>query len=204
MLLHNTSCRTGLCYTARPMSGSLYLFPKDPWSTPPATALVLTTLRELTLVDQMHGQNSWLAGNGLLRHITFAGCSPHLEFTPPADGGNDFCHLSLLGPFELPRLFTGPNTLNPRCPACKSRVPDWRPLAETFRRDPCEPWHCPACGAEQGIDSLRWRHHAACGRLLVEIHSVFPAEGMPSDELLEALEQASGMPWDYGWAASST
>jgi hypothetical protein len=186
------------------MSGSLYLFPQNPWQEPPTTALVLDTLGALALTGQAYGQHRWLAGDGLLRHITFAGCSPHLAFEPPADGGGDFCHLQLLGPFDLPRLYTGPNTLNPRCPACKSRVPDWRPLAEAFGQEPRQPWRCPACGAEQGIETLNWRHHAVFGRLLVEVHSVFPAEGMPSDELLAALAQASGTAWDYGWAASSS
>lgn len=186
------------------MSGSLYLFPKEPWPTPPATAVVLATLCDLAMTGQPHTPHSWLAGDGLLRHITFAGCSPHLELSPPADGGSNFCHLALLGPFDVPRLYTGPNTLNPRCPACKTRVADWRPLAQAFNRDPHHPWQCPTCGAVQGVETLRWRHHAVFGRLLVEIRSVFPAEGMPSDALLEALERASGVPWDYGWAASST
>lgn len=185
------------------MTGSLFLHPSDPWPAPPEAAPVVATLAEFAILGAPHGEATWLAGDGLLRHITFAGCSPYLEFSPPADGSHNFCHLALLGPFETPRLYTGPNTLNPRCPACKTRVADWRPLAEAFRADPVSPWRCPACGAIQGIETLRWRQHAVFGRLLVEIRSVFPSEGVPSDQLLSALEKATGVAWDYGWAAST-
>lgn len=185
------------------MNGSLFLAPARPRPEPPASDAVLAVLRDLALIGEPYRADRWLAGDGLLRHITFAGCSPHLQFRPPPQGGDDFCHLALLGPFAAPRLYTGHNTLNPRCPACKTRVADWRPLADAFAADPWRDWCCPACGAQQGIETLRWRHHAAFGRLLVEIHGVFPAEGMPSDELLAALQQGTGVAWDYGWAASS-
>lgn len=185
------------------MSGSLYLHPQNPWQTPPPAAAVVAVLRDLALLGPAHGADTWLAGDGLLRQITFAGCSPHLVLEPPADGSDDFCHLALLGPFASPRLYTGPNTLNPRCPACKTRVTDWRPLAAHYATAPQDPWRCPACHGTQRIDALRWRHHAAFGRLLVALRGVFPAEGMPSDELLLALAAGTGMTWDYAWAASS-
>jgi hypothetical protein len=184
-------------------TGSLYLHPSDPWAEPPDPKAVLDALRGLGVLGESFGSGTWLAGDGLLRHITFAGCSPYLEFTPPTDGGSDFCHIALLGPFESPRIHTGPNTLKPRCPACKTRVADWQPLAAAFDAAPAIPWRCPACGAEQGIETLRWRQHAVFGRLLLEIRGVFPAEGVPSDSLLSALEAATGMPWQFGWAASS-
>lgn len=185
------------------MSGSLYLFPRDPWQAPPATDTVLEALRGLNMLGSPHGEAAWLAGDGLLRQITFAGCSPHLEFEPPADGGSDFCHLALLGPYPEPRPFTGPNTLNPRCPACKTRVADWHPLVAQYATDPQHDWTCPACGKGARVDAWRWRHHAVFGRLLVEIRGVFPAEGVPSDELLQALAEQAGQDWDYGWAAAS-
>ncbi len=186
------------------MTGSLYLSPNDPWGTPPPAQAVVAALTELQMIGPPHGEATWLAGDALLRHITFAGCSPYLALTPPPDGGTDFCHVALLGPSAQPRIITGPNTLNPRCPTCKARVKDWAPLAERFDADPAAPWTCPSCNAGHRIDTLRWRQHAAFGRLLVEIRSVFPAEGVPSDELLETLGKACGMDsWQFAWAASS-
>lgn len=186
------------------MTGSLYLSPPDPWQAPPERDAVLAVLRAQQLIGEPHDAHSWLAGERLLRHVTFAGCSPYLEFTPPADGGRNFCHVSLLGPFDAPRLYTGPNTLKPRCPACKTRVADWQPLADSYRAAPAAPWVCPSCDASQPIDALRWRQHAAFGRLFVEIRSVFPAEGVPGDELLSALGATTGgQDWQFAWAASS-
>jgi len=183
------------------MSGSLFLFPEDPWHVPP-TAAVQAVLHALGVSGPVYGDHSWLAGDGLLRHVTFAGCSPCLEFSPPADGG-DFCHVRLLGPYPVPRMFTGPHTLKPRCSACGSRMADWQPLAAAYAQDPARPWRCPACGAAQPVERLRWRHHAAFGRLLVEVRSVFPAEGMPGDELLAGLGEIDAHPWSFAWAASS-
>lgn len=185
------------------MSGSLYLYPADTWQTPPLTEAVLDALRALDMLGEPYDDSRWLAGDGLMQQVIFTGCSPYLEFTPPTDGSKDFCHLGLAGPFAIPRLFTGPNTLNPRCPSCKNRVIDWRPLAETYHAAPETTWTCAHCSAAQRIDRLRWRHHAAFGRLFVEIRHVFPAEGMPSDELLMALEQTTGKAWSYAWAAPS-
>jgi len=41
------------------------------------------------------------------------------------------------------------------------------------------------------------------GRLLVEIHNVFPGEAVPGDQLMARLREVSGCEWDYGWAGSS-
>lgn len=185
------------------MNGSLYLFPSDPWADPPAQAPIIEALRALALIEAPFGDAGFLAGDGVFRHITFAGCSPHLTFTPPADGGRHFCHVELLGPDDSPRMITGPNTLKPRCPDCGHRIADWQALPAQWQTDPRRPWVCPDCGHASLLPQLRWRRHAVFGRLLVEIHSVFPGEALPGDQLLARLHEASGCEWDYGWAGSS-
>lgn len=185
------------------MSGSLFIFPKDPWAEPPAIEPVLKVLADKQLTAEPWRENTFLAGDGVFRHITFAGCSPHLEFSPPADGGRNFCHLGLLGPYDSPRMITGPNTLKPRCPQCRHRVADWRPLAEQWQSNPRQHWTCPECGSTSLLTAMRWRQHAVFGRLLIEIHSVFPGEAVPGDQLMAHLREVSGIDWDYGWAGSA-
>lgn len=185
------------------MSGSLYLFPADPWAEPPERTSIVRALQSLELIDAPLDDHRFLAADGVFRHITFAGCSPHLSFTPPSDGSRNFCHVGLLGPYAQPRMITGPNTLKPRCPQCGQRVADWRPLAVQWEEDPERPWTCPGCGAQALLPQLRWRQHVAFGRLLVEIHSVFPGEAVPGERLLSRLGEAGGGTWDYGWSGSS-
>lgn len=185
------------------MNGSLFLTPQDPWADPPLTATVLAVLAQQQLTAGAWREGRFLAGDGLFRHITFAGCSPHLAFSPPADGSDNFCHIDLLGPYDQPRMITGPNTLKPRCPQCSHRLADWRPLQAQWQADPRQPWTCPECGGASLLPQLRWRQHAVFGRLLIEIHSVFPGEAVPGDQLLAHLKTATGVTWDYGWAGSS-
>lgn len=184
------------------MSGALYLHPTDPGAAPPADA-VLRCLQAIGLIGTPLPGGRYLAGAELLRLITFAGCSPQLEFLPPADGRSNFCHVGMLGPYATPRMLTGSNTLQPRCPACNHRVNDWRALDAAWRASPgTAHWRCPGCDGIHPIARWRWRRHAVFGRLLVAVHGVFPAEAVPDDRLLDALREATGMPWGYGWAAS--
>jgi len=182
------------------MTGSLYLFPADPWPDPPALPLVTGLLVGQGLLGAPLPGGGFRAGDRLPRLLTFAGCSPHLELEPPPDGSGDFCHVRLHGPLPLPRLVTGPATGAPRCPGCRSRLGDWRPLVAGFNAGgrPA-PWHCPECHGVYPLTALRWRHYAAWGRLLVEVHQVFAGEALPGAPMMRALEEGTGVTWSYGW-----
>ena len=117
----------------------------------------------------------------------------------PADGSRRFCHVALHGPFETPRLVTGPNTVKPRCPHCRARFDDWRERLDDWRSGKTAT--CTRCGETWPAYALDWREHAIGGRVLVELRNVFPGEATPSDLLLRRLGEATGMPWRYAWAA---
>ena len=107
--------------------------------------------------------------------------------------------MALHGPFELPRLVTGPNTVKPRCPGCRGRFDDWRDRLPGWQSG--EPAICTGCGGSWPAWALDWREHAIGGRVLVELRNVFPGEAIPSDLLLRRLKEATAIRWRYAWAA---
>jgi hypothetical protein len=176
---------------------SLFLAPADTHAAPD-TATLVVLLRELDIVADPLDRSTFLAGDGFAQHVVFAGCSPHLAMQPVAEGDPAFCHVAVHGPYPVPRLVTGPNTVKPRCPKCRGRFADWqRQLSAWTAGDPAV---CDACGYAAPATLLDWRQHAAAGRVLLEMRNVFPGEASPSDRLIQRLEQTSGQPWRYAWA----
>lgn len=185
------------------MNGSLYLFPRNHRITPPRTVKLIAVLLETGFIGDPLGDSIYLSGSELTKHITFTGCSPHLEFTPPANGSRDFCHIAIHGPYDRPRMITGPHTQKPRCPNCDQRASDWHVLETAWHASgEIARYPCPSCGVANAIDQWRWRRHAAFGRLLIAVRSVFHGEGVPSDAFMHLLHDQTGVAWEFGWAAT--
>ncbi len=178
---------------------SLFLAPAQTEASP-ALAELQRTLIDLEIIGEPLGPQTFLAGEGFSREVIYAGCSPFLVMTPPADGSLAFCHVALHGPFSSPQLVRGPNTVKPRCTACRTRVNHWRDwLADGWSGDHALP--CDACQAPLTPCNVDWREHAVCARVMIELRNVYPGEATPSDRLLNALQDTTGMPWRYAWAA---
>jgi len=179
---------------------SLFIVPCDPHAAPDLDP-VRRLLDDLQVTAGQTGPGVFNAGPAFSRHVVYAGCAPHLVFEPPADGSAHYCHVALHGPFPTPRLVTGPNTVRPRCPACRARFDAWRDALEAWR-DTGAPAVCPRCGEAFPATALDWRQHAVAGRVLLEMRNVFPGEAAPSDRLLGGLHDATGLRWCHGWAAA--
>ena len=186
--------------TENSMNGSLFLFPEDPFLVPPAHGQIPALLQSLGITGAILDENSYLVGENFLRHITFAGCSPHLVLAPPEDGCGNFSHLTLHGPFDRLRLFTTTNRSKPRCPQCRLGITGWQEVLPLWLQDPAASWQCRGCGHTGAVASLDWRQYAAVGRLLLEIHNVFPGEAFPGDVLMREIQTATECSWRHGWA----
>lgn len=185
-------------------ASSLFIQPADPRAEPPSRAAIARVLQQLGVIGEALAAQRFRAGPGLLEQIGFTGCSVAVKFAPDTPADLDYCHVVLLGPYPVARPFTGENTVKPRCPGCGTRLNDWAELIADWRRHGSEPdWTCPRCRTRTPAGDLRWRRHAAFGRLLIEVRHVFPAEAAPHDALLHALGEATARDWDYAWAASS-
>ncbi len=185
-------------------NGRLILHPARPGAIPGSVSGLIKELQDIGLLASPLApapDNRFLAGGRFLQLITFLGCSPRIPLEPPADGSRDFCHVSLSGPSDDTRFVAGNMTAPPRCPGCGSKIPGWREMIETWRRDrEGFQWLCPSCGAGSEAARLNWRQGAGFGRFFVEIHNVFPGEAVPGDELLRTLEASTGTPWVYFYA----
>jgi hypothetical protein len=183
-------------------AGSLLIHPADPMLPPPSLAALAGLLADAGLIGEpLPGQpGTFRVGEGFLRHVTFLGCSPHLVFDPPQNGGDDFSHVALLGPYDSPRLIVGDNTLAPRCRVCRAAFADWRAEALTWMSHPASAVAtCAACEALQAPAALDWRETAAAARVFVDVRNVFPGECVPGDELLARLDTLTGGPWRFAW-----
>ena len=148
---------------------------------------------------QKEAQTGYLIGDNFLKLITFLGCSPHLAVSPPETLSDwaHFCHIEIQQ-HQSPVFFKGLNNSRSSCPRCKSRVanilPDmeqWQPGAMRIT--------CPKCHQSSLVEALNWRHSAGFGTFFIIIHSVYPSEAVPTEQLLEILRRESGSfeLWDY-------
>ena len=180
-------------------TGGLILTPTDT-NASPQRSIIEAYLRDSGFIGDRLGASrpdAFLVGDGFLQLITFMGCSPHIELTPPAHGGS-FCHVRLRGPYPSPRLLYGRNTLPPSCGQCRKRLPQWREhLADWARSPAAADVLCPHCGHRQRPLDLNWKRSAGAGRLFVQVEDVFPGEAVPVAGFMRGLAQAGGVEWAY-------
>ena len=176
-------------------NGRLLLTPGDDQIAFERVALV-DALRDCGLIGEPLGTdaNAFLPGPGFLGLITFTGCAVQI-CTDPSQA--HFSHIRLLGPFPRPLLYHGRNARAPRCPSCGKSHPEWRALVAASGEEAPSTMPCAACGDDRPAWEWDWRGHAGCGRVLVAIEEVFPAEGIPSPALLGRLRQLGGGDWRH-------
>jgi hypothetical protein len=171
----------------------------------PTLDAAIETLEEIGLIGAPYRkeENRFLAGDRFLQLITFLGCSPYLQLEPPPGGGNNFCHVHLLGPSERPGFIYGSNTRPPRCPDCGQPFTEWRTTVEHYRK--CEDTSpiCTGCGRRQNPMVWNWRRYAGFSRSFIDIPEVFPGEAVPVPALITAL-QGDGATWDYFYVQDPT
>lgn len=182
---------------APPEAALLVLTPADPGAAPHREAVV-EALRAVGLIGAPvatdRGQH-YLTGDRFFQLVTFLGCSPHLQLTPPDDPvpppAGSFCTVAVGRPLPAPRLRHGRLTTAPRCPECGSPLVHWQAAAGGAAVT------CPGCARQTSLADLNWRRNAGIGRLFVDLWAVYPREAVPAPELLETLERATGEPWRH-------
>lgn len=177
----------------------LSLYPSGPVADD-ARQQVLDTLRQIGFIGERieaPGEPRYLLGEQFLSQVTFLGCSPHIEVTPPAEvaeipaaaEAGKFCHVTVTR-LEQPRRRIDP-TARPRCPACRKSV-GLKALSVTDG-----PLECPKCGAANPVADWNWRNLAAEADLFVDVWGVFTSEAVPNDAVLQALAAGTGASWSY-------
>jgi len=184
----------------------LLMLPQDPDCRPVDPAALAGALREIGFigapVTAPEGEY-YPAGEHFLQLLSFLGCSPAIELTPPGDAGTletarakgSFCHVYLSSTGKL-RFRADPRTPDPRCPACRQPDPDWRIRLASWRENPANSvWTCPACNYMGRLTDLVFRKSAGFAGSWVEVRGIYPSEAVPGEALLECLRAVSGCRW---------
>jgi hypothetical protein len=187
----------------------LLLYPASTDFSPADPAVLLAHLRDIGLAGSsfpVRGKTRHLAGEDFLQLITFLGCSPAIEFEPPADpdereaaadrGG--FCHISLALSETRAAFRAGREIPPPRCPSCRKPVTGWQQAIDAWRQAPAaDEWQCDLCGYAGHIHDLDFRRHGGFARTFIEVWGIHPSEAVPVDALLASLAAFSDCDWNY-------
>lgn len=175
--------------------------------TPPFHATTqedwLNSLTHLGLLGPrlQHPGYCYKAGSQFLELICFLGCSPVVLLEQGLHQEDDPHWIYLQWQWHSqPVLFVGDNTRPPHCPHCRHRLDDWRTLIQQPENSPADaPWICPNCQQAMPLHNLNWRKRAAFTTIALLINGIHESEAVPSDRLLQTLQQLTANPWDYSY-----
>jgi hypothetical protein len=182
-------------------SYKLVLHPIDAHSVPTSPNQIENALEKINFINGSYDaneENCFLVGESFLQYVTFMGCSPQIELEPPEPGSRNFCHVQFSVIYNNPQFRFLENQAMARCAVCKRRISEWSSLIEIWKNDfDHTQYKCKDCGHDQTLYDFKWRHTAGFARFFIDIYSIYPQEGIPADQLLITLRQATGQPWDY-------
>jgi len=143
-------------------------------------------------------RNRFLIGERFFQTITFTGCSPSMEVAPSTDGSLDFCHIQFSEIYPEPHFRSASQNVFARCPQCRKRISNWEQAVSLWSKDTSlDNFNCDKCTEQVSLYQLGWRHTAGFARLFIDIYSIYPQEGIPTDQFLSLLETQTGTQWDY-------
>jgi len=161
---------------------------------------LLHGLQEIGLAGaalRTEGDERYLVGEQFFSCVSFLGCSPRMQLQPAADGGDDFCHLSLACHEDGPVFLGESNLRQPRCPACRQPVTDWEKRVVSWQQGDCSSLACQGCGRQFSLPQLDWRQTAVVSCMAIYIWNIHGGEAVPTDPFLDKLAGLSGAGWDY-------
>jgi hypothetical protein len=179
----------------------LVLHPRDIRYAAPSWQPIIKALQTAGFISGAWGDENRLrfyAGDRFTNFITFMGCSPYIVFEPPLDGSLNFCHVQFSEIYVGGQFRSTSRNVFARCPQCRKRINHWETFVSQWRENPVSTVvRCDKCDAEVSLYDLAWRHTAGFARMFMDVYSIHPQEGVPTDQLLSLLEQASGSKWNY-------
>jgi len=134
-----------------------------------------------------------LAGERFLELIVFMGCSPAIQLMPDAQG-SAWCYISIQQHSAPGKIYAGSLSRPARCGMCKTSLETQQLLTQLDNQDLP---HCPQCQNQLDWSDVSWNKTIGMARTAILIHNVFPHEAIPSDELVNTINAASGISWRY-------
>ena len=183
---------------SRPLhTGRLVLTPSDPQRTIALEPLV-DKLRDIGFVGAALAgrRDAFETGDQFLQLLAFTGCAVQLD-SAPKDLGGTFVHIRFECTDTAPRLLAGRNARPPRCPSCGKALTEWRDHIRSGQSAQVPELHCPHCETIAPGWRWNWRQHGGFGRSFVLVEEVFPGEGAPLPNLLNALHDLGVGDWQH-------
>lgn len=179
----------------------LVLHPQDSQYVPKSWEPIIGVLQAEKFLSKSWGDKSqqrFLTGERFVDFITFMGCSPYIVFEPPQDGSLNFCHIQFSAIHLQSQFRSASGNVFARCPLCGKRLEQWKVALDAWQENPAANIiRCDKCHSEASLYKLGWRHTAGFGRLFIDVFSIYPQEGVPTDSLLGLLHASTGVHWQY-------
>lgn len=157
--------------------------------------LILRAISNINFINSNeYHANHYLPGENFLSLITFLGCSPNINLEPTPDESH--CYISLLAPSKQARCLGYTSSCNPKCPSCKKRISDWK---TNNWQEPNTICRCDKCATETAYAQLNWKNECGFGCCGFEVTHIYPHEAVPTDQLMEALHEQTGIEWIYSY-----
>ena len=169
----------------------LYLYP-DTSDICIDEKIIASLLEKKQLIGSKIAGDRYATGNEFLSLLTFMGCSPDIEIEPQDD--KPFCYIEI-SKNKVTQFIAGKNTKSAPCPHCKigiQSIPD--PEEKSMI--------CPACNGSIETRKLNWRKSAFVAKSWIRIGNIYELEAIPSDELLTALAEETGVKWKAAYIRS--
>ena len=137
-------------------------------------------------------------GDRFMQYISFVGCSPFLKLKPETEHDNNFCQAMLsMPPSDIHFLSPHPSPI-PRCPHCKKPLSQITKILDTWKTNKQNlAVDCQSCQVSTELYQLDWRRSAAFCRFYLAFSHIYPKEAIPSDGLINWLNDYSGQQWRY-------
>jgi hypothetical protein len=176
------------------MRYSLFLYPEFNPQLLPVKSQLVGTLSEVKFCRKTASTEILCGGEQLMDFITFLGCSPALESAQAtfAIAIHLYDRITGMGGEAIETI---------RFPGCKHPLPNTSELLSNYSER--KRWSCPECGQQGAIEDINWRKSAGFSNLFIEISPIFPKEAIPSDRLLELLNNTTQSRWNWFYSNSS-
>lgn len=177
-------------------SARIIFCPKNLQDSPKDISAIVDALQQINLIDNAFENNKYYTGKDFLSLLTFLGCSPNINLSP--DDGDHYCYIEFSQIKHHPEILGYTTSVSPRCPNCKHKIKTWQninnwQLANTKLV-------CEACDHSYAISDLKWRQEGGYGLFSISIMNIHPHEAVPSDKLLQTLQNATNFEWNYFYA----
>jgi len=174
----------------------IIIYPKNVSNKPESISLIKQTINNIELAGKEFSANKFYTGDAFLSLLSFLGCAPNIHLSP--EDGDNYCYIEISNITDKAKILGHTQSVIPRCPDCKHKLKNWQSISNYTLAN--TNINCPECNALLKMSDLKWRQEGGYGQFYISISNIHPHEAVPSEKLLQTLEQTTGFAWHYFYA----